>query len=241
VAIEGTGYANDWDLWVYPAAAGASSKGVLVTDLLDEAAVAKLESGGSVLLTPRRDLIAGDAHGSFDPIFWNRMWFPNQQQHTLGILCDPKHPALAAFPTDSHSNWQWWDLQTHSKPIVMSDLPKGLFPIVQVIDDWNTCRKLGLVFEAKVGLGKLIVSAIDLQADLETRPVARQLRRSLLDYMAGPAFKPEHALSVEQVKKLLTKASLVRQDNLKCQAPPSCLAQRVLGNRKQPVYHEFQG
>ena len=29
---------------------------------------------------------------------------------TLGILCDPRHPALANFPTEFNSNWQWWYL-----------------------------------------------------------------------------------------------------------------------------------
>lgn len=211
VEIGGTPYANDWDLWVYPANAGADVPGnTLVTDRLDAEAIAKLGAGGSVLLSPGVFEIAGDTYGSFDPIFWNRMWFPNQKQHTLGILCDPKHPALADFPTDSHSNWQWWDLNTHSKPIVMDDLPKGLFPIVQVIDDWNTCRKLGLLFEAKVGRGKLMISATDLTSDLRDRPVALQLRRSVLEYMASPKFDPKYEVTTDQVKDLLRKPSALR-------------------------------
>jgi hypothetical protein len=42
------------------------------------------------------------------PVFWNARLF--NQTGTLGILCDPTHPALAEFPTDDHSDWQWADL-----------------------------------------------------------------------------------------------------------------------------------
>ena len=74
--------------------------------------------------------------------------------------------------------------------MILDELPAELSPIVQPIDDWNTCRKLGLVFEAQVEQGKLVVAAIDLVKDLEQRPVARQLRHSLLEYMSSEQFAP---------------------------------------------------
>jgi hypothetical protein len=80
----------------------------------------------------------------------------------LGILCDPEHPLFARFPTDSHSNWQWWYLIQRSGAMIMDQLPPRLRPNVQVIDDWVTARRLGLLFEARVGRGKLMVCSIDL-------------------------------------------------------------------------------
>jgi hypothetical protein len=58
---------------------------------------------------------------------------------------------------------------------------------MSAIDDWNRNYKLGVIFEAKVGAGKLLVCSIDL----DSRPGAQQLRRSLLDYMAGEKFQPK--------------------------------------------------
>ena len=46
------------------------------------------------------------------------------------------------------------------------------------------------MFEARVASGKLLVCSIDLEHGLETNPVARQLRASLLRYMAGERFDP---------------------------------------------------
>ncbi len=203
VALAGTRFANDWNFWVYPSRTDASARpGVMVTNKYDAAAINALQAGGRVVLLADPRAFRSQTVGRFDPIFWNRLWFPSQPQHTLGLLMDPKHPALAGFPTTFHADWQWQDLQNHSHPVVLDQLPRDLHPIVQVIDDWNSCRKLGLVFEANVANGRLLVCAVDLNQDLEERPAARQLRASLLDYAAGDRFRPKTRLEVAQVQAL---------------------------------------
>jgi len=208
VWVQDTPWQNSWDLWVYPPRTDTTvPESVRVAETLDEPTVAHLQSGGRVLLLPSPGAIKGNTHGSFASVFWSKApggaGFSQLSTHTLGILCDPKHAALAAFPTDSHQNWQWWDLMLRGKPVVMDNLPRGLSPIVQVIDDCNTCRKLGLVFEARVGKGRLLMCAIDLQQDLDKRPVARQMRHSLLQYAAGDAFAPQVEVSVDALRALL--------------------------------------
>jgi hypothetical protein len=210
VTLEGAGVpagiVNDWNFWVYPPQLEtAPPSGVRIATALDDDTIDVLNAGGRVLLLPHLDEIAGDTRGSFRPIFWNRVTFPDAKDHTLGVLCDPTHPALSHFPTSSHSDWQWRDLQDHGKPIVLDALPRDLRPIVQVIDDWTVCRRLGLVFEARVGKGKLLACSIDLDRDLEKRPAARQLRRSLLEYMATDRFAPAIDLTVDQVGAVLAK------------------------------------
>jgi hypothetical protein len=199
---------NDWDVWVYPPRVSTDPpRGVMVTDDLDEAALTALRAGGRVLLLIPPDRVKGDALGKvalgFSSIFWNTAWTHRQAPHTLGILCDPKHPALAHFPTDDHSNWQWWYLVSRAGAMILDGLPAALRPTVQVIDDWVTNRKLALVFEAKVAGGHLLVSSIDLSARLDGNPVARQMRHSLLGYAAGARFKPSVELTAEQVRGLM--------------------------------------
>ena len=86
--------------------------------------------------------------------------------------------------------------------MVLDDMPPQLRPIVQVIDTWFENRRLGLVFEAQVGGGKLLVCTIDLQNDLDQRPVARQLRHSLLKYMSAEQFRPRQELTIKSVVDL---------------------------------------
>lgn len=42
---------------------------------------------------------------------------------TLGFLCDPAHPALEHFPTEFHSDWQWWRLVKNARPIILDETP----------------------------------------------------------------------------------------------------------------------
>lgn len=64
---------------------------------------------------------------------------------------------------------------THAEAIQLSAVSPDLQPIVRVIDDWFTARPLGLLFECRIGKGKLLVSGIDLFSNQVSRPEARQL------------------------------------------------------------------
>lgn len=182
------GYSNDWDFWVYPARKPTlNEENVLLTDRLDKTAINRLKVGGNVLLSVRKDSLlkefGGDISIGFSSIFWNTSWTGGQAPHTLGILCNPEHPALKAFPTDYYSNYQWWDAMSYSGAIDIGGVSKEIRPIVRVIDNWFTNRPLALLFEVKVGSGKLLVSGIDFHKDMEKRPAARQLLYSLKKYM----------------------------------------------------------
>src|SRR5690606_34382969 len=136
-----------------------------------------LSDGGTVWLAIPPARVAPDPQRGpialgFSSIFWNTAWTNGQAPHTLGILCDPSHPALAQFPTESHSNWQWWYPISDAAPMLLDTWPRELRPIVQVVDDWFTNRKLGLVCEARVGGGRILVTSIDLN-DAVLDPVRR--------------------------------------------------------------------
>ncbi len=200
-------YSNDWDFWVYPKALPELNEGeILVTSVFNQAAEKVLQQGGKVLwtLAPNSlsDSSGGDIALGFSSIFWNTAWTNGQAPHTLGILCDPDHAALAEFPTEYHSNWQWWDAMHHGQAIRMDGFENNVEPLVRIIDDWFENRSLGLIFEAKVGEGKLMISGADLQTDLENRPEAKQLLYSLKKYMGSSLFQPRVEISIAELHKL---------------------------------------
>jgi hypothetical protein len=95
--------------------------------------------------------------------------------------------------------------------MILEDFPKGFKPIVQPIDTWFLNRRLAMLFEAKVGNGKLIVSSLDLSADLDnTRPAARQLYSSLQSYMASAKFNPAYSVDLAVVKDIFETGSKER-------------------------------
>ena len=146
--------------------------------------------------------MGGDIQIGFSSIFWNTAWTAKQAPHTLGILCNPAHPALSEFPTEYHSDYQWWDAMSHSGAIEFSKLSPKIHPIVRVIDDWFTNRPLALLFEARVGKGKILVSGIDLTTDMDKRPEAQQLLFSLKKYMAGMKFNPAIKIDLEKISAI---------------------------------------
>jgi hypothetical protein len=206
VSLENTPYKNSWDFWVYPAKQEAVPGNVLITDKLDYKAEDELKKGGSVLLLTygkvSKEKGAAVAIG-FSSIFWNTAWTNNQPPHTLGILCDPKNPFFGDFPTEYHSNWQWWDPVTHSQAMILNGFPANLKPLIQPIDTWFENRRLALAFESKTGNGKLMVCSVDLKDKMDERPVSQQLLISLLNYMNSPSFNPTAEVSINNIRGLI--------------------------------------
>lgn len=205
--VDVAGFVNSWEFWVYPAELPTVDDDVLVVSTLNKNALDALEKGGKVLLTVKKGSIkegkGGEVAVGFSSIFWNTSWTNGQKPHTLGILCNPQHPALSEFPCEYHSNWQWWDAMSHSNAISLEDFENKPEPIVRIIDDWVTNRNLALIFESKVGKGKLIMAGVDLQTDLENRPEARQLLFSLKSYMGSDKFNPEMEIEAEDIIDLI--------------------------------------
>lgn len=204
-------FENDWNFWLYPAQISNSTPvDVFVTRSWDEAE-RKLSAGGKVLYVPRNaDLDWWSPPLARLPVFWNALMGPTWSR-MLGLWCDTHHPALAEFPTDANCDWQWTELVRNARAVNLGRLPHGLQPIVQAIDDWNRNYKLGVVFECKVGDGKLMVCSIDLENNLDSRPAALQLRNSLLEYTASDKFQPQTEVSASDIRSLLFDTRIMRQ------------------------------
>lgn len=127
--------------------------------------------------------------------------------HTTGILLNPHHPLFRKFPTEYHSNLQWWELLNRAPVMQFTDFGKDFQPLVQSIDTWFISRKIGVLFEANVLNGKLIMTTLDLDSAPEKRIVARQLKKSILDYMNSGNFHPEQKVEIQQVQELFTKVA----------------------------------
>ena len=207
----GVPYHNTYDLWAYPAWSDLSKleSKVTVTNELDALAISQLEKGKSVLLMPEAsDLCVG---GLFQTDYWNYRMFKTIAENnkksvspgTLGILTDPKHPIFKGFPTQMHTNWQWFPIIKASHPFMLDNTGKDYRPIVQVIDNIERNHKLGLIFEFAVGNGKLLVCMADLES-ATSYPEGRAFYRSVLEYMVSEDFAPKTRITLEDFQKLMT-------------------------------------
>jgi L-2-hydroxyglutarate oxidase LhgO len=211
LSLVGTKYTNSYDIWVYPSQQPkAPSKGITITRELDKKAQNDLEKGKTVLVYAKPNKLKKSVAMAFQSGFWSPMFRKpgkldpkgREVAGTQGILCDPKHPIFKDFPTEFHSNWQWWHLVKNSRAMILDDTPQTYRPMVQVIDGIDRNHKLGLIMEAKVGKGKLMVCSIDIPS-LQEHPEAQQLELSLLKYMQSKSFAPKNTLHIEALKSIV--------------------------------------
>ena len=179
--IPGTEAENRWNIWVFPRDVDVPPSGdIVIARSYDATVRAALAAGRRVLLLSDPTRRHADAIASqWLPVFWSLSWFA-AQPGTSSILCDPEHPALASFPTDFHSDYQWRELLEPSKVFVLNDAPPAYRPVIQVIDDYHRNHKLAALFETRVGPGRLLACGMNLADTGSNRPVARQMLRRQL-------------------------------------------------------------
>lgn len=202
VSIPQESLANQWEMWFYPSLPHEEFN-VPVYDHWCEEVSMLLSQGKNVLLTPGEQALNDSLAGVFTTVFWNPQM--KKQTGTMGIYCMEKHPAFAAFPTEYHTNWQWWDILQNSRAMVLEGI--DIDPFVYVIDSYVTNRKLALAFEASVGGGNLLVCSVDFEHDMANRPASRQLKYSLLKYMCSERFHPSQHMELEDLYKLFPRFS----------------------------------
>lgn len=244
--IEETEARNSYEFWVYPKKA-LEKKGVIIAKDLNEKVVKVLEHGGKVLWMPTASshFVAADdmlsqadnkvlqsdnatpytVGGLFQTDYWNYRMFKTICENnkkkvspgTLGILTNPEHPIFKGFPTEMHTNWQWFPVIKESHPLVLDNFAKDYRPVVQVIDNIERNHKLGLVMEWKVGAGKLLVCMSDLEKAAKY-PEGKAFYQSVIDYMRSVDFNPQVEMTASDLLKTLKeeprKVSLKELNNI---------------------------
>ena len=209
VKIPAAHAANSWPVWVYPATtAPEASENFLVATGADDAALAALAAGKTVLLLPPAGAVKSPLAGRFIPVFWSPVHFPDQPG-TLGAMIDNAHPLWKFFPTGTHTDWQWWELTANSVAVNLADLDPAIGKPFRFVDKFNRNAMPTAIFEAHVGAGKLLVCTLDVSSELDTRIVARQLRSALFAYVGSAAFDPKGSLTPEQLSALIGKRDLI--------------------------------
>ncbi len=211
VSLKGSGYSNSYPVWIYEKPGlQRISTGVYFAYHFEDDLIERLNRGAKVLLFPDgEDVKKNSVGGLFPPEFWNYGMFRGisignkkpVSPGTMGLLTNPNHPVFRKFPTDFHTNWQWFSIVKESRPVILDKYDSEYKPIVQVIDNLERNHKLGLIFEFAVGEGKLLVCTSRINEILEL-PEAYSLFNSIIDYMESDEFNPEFRADERILKEL---------------------------------------
>lgn len=205
---------NHWDLYVYAekkydraeesdCCGETVSKGRMVTYTHSwQEALTALEQGGRVVYAPYLSDLGFECPSlSIRNVFWNSQMGPTWGR-SMGMVVEKKHPIFRHFPTEESGGWQWEDILEHARGFDLRGM-EGLSPIVRSIDDWNRSLPLGLLLEARVGTGKLLLVSADLEGDFEKRPAAFALKQAIMRYAVSEEFSPSYNLEPEQIAEKL--------------------------------------
>lgn len=206
--MQGTDLSNEWEVWVYPHSADTVKDNLKIVNGVDDIVVKRIMEGENLVIQLDKSHIRGNMPPVFLPVYWTQ--FDNMGiAQTMGILCNPEHAIFDLFPTEYHTNWQWYDLLRDAHPLIFDEYgmkkcwSKDFIPTVQVIDGWKTNRKLGVLAEARLGKGKVVITSMNLTDNLDSRISARQFRISLARYMNSSDFAPKCVISPEHIYNLL--------------------------------------
>lgn len=196
------GHENSYAVWVYPDEPAVCPESVYECRTLDSRALQVLQWGGRVFLAPdsTQEALPHSICGQFSTDFWSVGTFP-AQAGGMGLLIDAAHPVFASFPTDAHTDFQWWPMASR-RAVILPEALQSLRPIVTLMDSYAYLRPMAQLLECRCGGGRLLFSSLGLH-HLTQYPEARALLFSIYRYMGSEAFAPAQEAPVEEIRTIL--------------------------------------
>jgi hypothetical protein len=203
LVAEAAGVRNEWPVWIWPPAPEPGNQ-ALVASRLTQEVLKKLETGANVLLTDEQ-LAFPTQNASFKPAWWKG---DERNDFVHGNLF-LDHPALKGFPHDGYGDLQTFELLNNRPVTKLDEMPGGIEPIVWALDVPWKMRRMGYLWEARVGKGKLLVSAFALrQPQRNTNPAAAWMYALLTRYASSPEFQPKVDLPVAWLRDRISTLAL---------------------------------
>ncbi|WP_160675963.1 sugar-binding domain-containing protein [Clostridium sp. C8-1-8] len=201
---------KSYDLWIYPKEVFIDYSVVNIFDELSSEAETLLEDGQNVVLLPKLNKLKNSIEGFYASDFWCYPMFRSISESmkrevpvgTMGLLINNNHPAFRDFPCEEYSTYQWWNIVSNSRSVIMDSTPKELNPIVQTIDNFERNHKLGMLFECNVSKGKLLVCTCDFDKIID-KPEGRQFLFSILNYVRSKGFKPDTDMTISEIRNIV--------------------------------------
>ncbi len=199
---------NCWDLYVFPkvrkpiSAKALSTGGVSVTETFDGTTLWNmLSSGKTVVLFGAGPFAAKD-------VSYQLSVAGRTNGHLATVIAD--HPLMEEFPHDGYCAAQFASMlrSSHAAVLDLRDMPHA--PIIDIASSYKNAHREALLFEYRVGEGKLLCCTLRLCHD---DPAAAWLRDHILAYAMGDGFCPLQTLSREQFAALCRIAPVTESEN----------------------------
>lgn len=188
-----------YPIWVYRKTTPVCPENVYETRAFDVKTREILQNGGRVYLSPDADKesLPNSIKTQFTTDFWSVGTFADQEGG-MGQLIDTEHPIFKEFPTDFHTDWQWWIMATKRAVI----LPHPMKTIITEMDSYAFLRPMAQMIEFRCLKGKVLLSTMELHKS-QQYPAVRALQASIYTYLSGENFEPAEEITEEELSMLV--------------------------------------
>lgn len=188
-----------YPIWVYRKTTPVCPENVYETRVFDMKTREILQNGGRVYLSPDADKesLPNSIKTQFTTDFWSVGTFADQEGG-MGQLIDTEHPIFKEFPTDFHTDWQWWIMATKRAVI----LPHPMKTIITEMDSYAFLRPMAQMIEFRCLKGKVLLSTMELHKS-QQYPEVRALQASIYTYLSGENFEPAEEITEEELSMLV--------------------------------------
>lgn len=188
-----------YPIWVYRKTTPVCPENVYETRAFDVKTREILQNGGRVYLSPDADKesLPNSIKTQFTTDFWSVGTFADQEGG-MGQLIDTEHPIFKEFPTDFHTDWQWWIMATKRAVI----LPRPMKTIITEMDSYAFLRPMAQLIEFRCLKGKVLLSTMELHKS-QQYPEARALQTAIYEYLSGEDFEPSEEIAEEELSMLV--------------------------------------
>lgn len=188
-----------YPIWVYRKTTPVCPENVYETRAFDMKTREILQNGGRVYLSPDADKesLPNSIKTQFTTDFWSVGTFADQEGG-MGQLIDTEHPIFKEFPTDFHTDWQWWIMATKRAVI----LPHPMKTIITEMDSYAFLRPMAQLIEFRCLKGKVLLSTMELHKS-QQYPEARALQTAIYEYLSGEDFEPSEEIAEEELSMLV--------------------------------------
>ena len=194
---------NEWEIYAFPKVATlpAPANVKVVTEISEADLIAAMEKGERVLL------LGAGPFKSLPTTY--RIGMAGRTSGNYATVIKEGHPALTGMPHDGFCGWQFRRLMEGGRAVQL-EAGVPFDPVIDVASSVKFPIRQALLFEYRVGKGRLLVCSFAFKAD---DPAAAWLRARLVDYVASEAFNPAQTLTADQLRAVLNAPLLSGAQN----------------------------
>ena len=174
---------NHYDIFILPNEIATNPQDVRVIYKVTDEDLQYIKSGGKAIFIDNSGF-----EGMFTTDFWCYDMFKKACEEkgkevapgTMGLLVNKYHSALNNFVTETYAEAQWQQIMANSKVLNVND--KKCDNIIEVIDNFNRCDNLSLMYEERIEKGILITTGCDFYKHMD-KVEFRALYNSVINYL----------------------------------------------------------